>query len=142
MVEESILLSVSAKDVFAKTSCINGAFPHPARAKQLRSGVLTLVGHVDPYCGIMLDETVAAVGGGTVILKLIDLCRSSDELRTGLGILRDLIKDNWAASEEMERIHGFELLSAILRPKMPQLVDITCATIILTILGIDPEKPQ
>jgi hypothetical protein len=52
----------------------------------------------------MLDETVSVVGGGTVILKLIDLCRTPEELRTGLGMLRDLIKDNWAASEEMERI--------------------------------------
>jgi hypothetical protein len=55
----------------------------------------------------MLDQTVAVVGGGSVILKIIDLCRSTEELRVGLGMLRDLIKDDWAASEEMERIREY-----------------------------------
>ena len=95
---------MSAKDVYGTSNCVNGAFPHPARAKQLRNGTLRLAGQVVPFNGTMLDETVSVVGGGTVILKLIDLCRTPEELRTGLGMLRDLIKDNWAASEEMERI--------------------------------------
>ena len=38
-----------------------------------------------------------------MVLKIIDLCQTPEELRAGLGMLRDLIKDNWAASEEMER---------------------------------------
>lgn len=107
IVEESILLSVTAKDVYAGTNCVNGAFPHPARAKQLRNGTVCLVGQVVPFNGVMLDQTVAVVGGGSVILKIIDLCRSTEELRVGLGMLRDLIKDDWAASEEMERIREY-----------------------------------
>lgn len=36
---------------------------------------------------------------------------------------------------------GFDLLAAILRPKMPQLVDVACAKIILSMLGIHVDKP-
>jgi hypothetical protein len=51
-----------------------------------------------------LDESTSCVGGGTVVLKMIDLSLTSEELAATLGILRDLIKDSWSASEEMERI--------------------------------------
>lgn len=36
---------------------------------------------------------------------------------------------------------GFDLLAAILRPKMPQLVDVACAKVILSMLGIHVDKP-
>jgi len=35
---------------------------------------------------------------------MIDLAQTSNELAAALNILRDLIKDSWKASEEMERI--------------------------------------
>lgn len=47
----------------------------------------------------------------------------------------------WAQTAGLP-IDGFELLSAILRPKMPQLVDTTGAGIILSILGIDLTSPR
>ena len=106
--EESILLSLSAKDVEGDT-CLNSAIPHPYRAKQVRNGTLKMVGDVDTHTAMSLDESVACVGGGTVILKTIDLSNSTDELLIGLGLLRDMIRDCWSASEEMERIresHG------------------------------------
>jgi hypothetical protein len=53
---------------------------------------------------------VEAVGGGAVVLKLVDLSQTSEELASALSILRDLIKDSWRASEEMERIREFLLL--------------------------------
>jgi hypothetical protein len=114
--EESILLSFSAKSVFTDEDglehCVNAAVPHPSRARQLRHGHAKLescVEAVSPHC---LDESVGTVGGGTVVLKMVDLARTSDELSTTLAILRDLIRDSWSASEEMERIR--ELLRSIL----------------------------
>lgn len=56
-----------------------------------------------------LDESVSAVGGGVVLLKMIDLSQTKEELATTLGILRDTIKDSWKASEEMERIRELNL---------------------------------
>jgi hypothetical protein len=53
------------------------------------------------------------VGGGAVILKLVDLSQTSEELASALSILRDLIKDSWRASEEMERIREFLLYTHV-----------------------------
>jgi hypothetical protein len=43
-------------------------------------------------------------------LKLVDLSQTPEELASALSILKDLIKDSWRASEEMERIRQFRLL--------------------------------
>jgi hypothetical protein len=56
------------------------------------------------------------------VLKLVDLSQTPEELASALSILRDLIKDSWRASEEMERIRklllpkrGYELMIRWLR---------------------------
>lgn len=36
---------------------------------------------------------------------------------------------------------GFELLAALLRPKMPEVMDIACTKIVLAMLGINMDKP-
>jgi hypothetical protein len=36
---------------------------------------------------------------------------------------------------------GFEILAALLRPKMPLIVDTACTKIILHMLGINMDKP-
>jgi hypothetical protein len=43
------------------------------------------------------------------VLKLVDLSQTPEELASALSILRDLIKDSWRASEELERIREFRL---------------------------------
>ncbi|WRT68074.1 uncharacterized protein IL334_005049 [Kwoniella shivajii] len=140
--EDIILLSLAARDYDPSLgACINAGVPHPVRAKQLRHGTASLVGNVRPFSAVFLDESTTSVGGGLVLLKLIDLSRTKEELTATLGMLRDMIRDSWAASEEMERIHGFDLLAAILRPKMSQLFDEQCAKILLSMLGINMDKP-
>ncbi|WVQ84943.1 hypothetical protein IAT38_007106 [Cryptococcus sp. DSM 104549] len=141
--EESTLLSLSARDYDpAHDVCVNAAVPHPFRARQLRHGTAKLVGNVRPFCAMSLDESVKAVGGGLVVLKMVAMSTSKEELAGTLGVLRDMIRDSWAASEEMERIHGFDLLAAILRPKMSTLVDEQCVKIILSMLGINMDRPN
>jgi hypothetical protein len=103
--EEHILLSLSASDVLpSEETVVNAAVPHPWRARQLRHGLARLHGDIHAFSPCPLDDHVAAVGGGAVILKLIDLSQTSEELASALGIFRDLLKDSWRASEEMERI--------------------------------------
>ena len=106
--EDAILLSLSAKDFVVMEDgpdvCHNAGVPHPYRAKQVKHGMAHLVGNVEVYSAMALDESVACVGGGTVILKMIDLSASTEELAVTLGLMRDMIKDSWSASEEMERI--------------------------------------
>jgi hypothetical protein len=106
--EESILFSFSARDMDADTDLVmNAAIPHPFRAKQLRHGTARLVGNVEACASPGLDEMLESVGGGTVVLKMIDMSKDSDELASTLGIMREVIKECWTASEEMERIREF-----------------------------------
>lgn len=108
--EEHILLSLSASDIqSSEESIVNAAVPHPWRAKQLRHGLAKLHGDVYAFSPIPLDDSVEAVGGGAVVLKLVDLSQTPEELASALSILRDLIKESWRASEEMERIRKFLL---------------------------------
>nr|XP_019045287.1 hypothetical protein I302_05676 [Kwoniella bestiolae CBS 10118]OCF24217.1 hypothetical protein I302_05676 [Kwoniella bestiolae CBS 10118] len=140
--EDIIILSLAARDYDPNLgACINAGVPHPLRARQLRHGTARLVGNVSPFSVTSLDESTTAVGGGLVLLKLVDLSRTKEELTSTLGMFKDMIKDSWSASEEMERIHGFDLLAAILRPKMSQLFDEQCAKILLSMLGINMDKP-
>ncbi|KAL7420576.1 Beige protein-like 1 [Cryptotrichosporon argae] len=146
--EENVVVSLSAKDELAPSDArvspravMNAAVPHITRTRAFRHGVASLTGHVFAHAAAALDENLAAVGGGVVALKLVDMAKTPAELVAALTILRDMMRDSWAASEEMERIHGFELLAAILRPKMVSLVDIDCAKIILSMLGISVDKP-
>nr|XP_019013052.1 uncharacterized protein I206_02549 [Kwoniella pini CBS 10737]OCF51833.1 hypothetical protein I206_02549 [Kwoniella pini CBS 10737] len=141
--EDIIMLSLAARDYDSTLrACINAGIPHPLRAKQLQHGTARLVGNVSPFSATSLDESASAVGGGLVLLKLVDLSQTKEELVSTLGMFKDLIKDSWSASEEMERIHGFDLLAAILRPKMSQLFDEQCAKILLSMLGINMDKPS
>lgn len=44
-------------------------------------------------------------------------------------------------SSGLMQIGGFDLLAAILKPKMSSIMDGECARIVLSILGINLEKP-
>lgn len=103
--EENILLSLSASDLQpSEETVVNAAVPHPWRARQLRHGLAQLRGDVHAFSPQHLDDSVSAVGGGAVILKLVDLSQTPEELYSSLAILREMIRDSWRASEEMERI--------------------------------------
>lgn len=123
--EEIILLSVSARDATPDDCCINAAVPHPFRARQLRHGVLHLVGRVYPYSVRNLDQASSTIGGGTAILQMIDLAQTSEELLATLSIMRDLLKDSWTASEEMERIRVFVFVHPWINADVPQAAS-TC----------------
>lgn len=43
---------------------------------------------------------------------------------------------------KLTSIDGFELLAAILRPKMASMMDIKCTDIIMSILGISMDEPE
>ncbi|WOO83333.1 Beige 1 [Vanrija pseudolonga] len=146
--EENIMLSLCSKDALTGEDgapgsfVLNGAVTHAFFARDVRYGRAKMVDHVFPFATTSMDEAVSTVGGGVVVLKLIDLAEDSEQLATTLTILQDMVRDSWSASEEMERIHGFELLAAILRPKMATIVDLPVARILLGILGVNPDKPQ
>lgn len=109
--EENILFSLAAKDELdsseGKDYVLNGAVPHASRSRDFKFGRAELVGNVELFSTVDFDDSISAAGGCVVILKLVDLARTSEELLTTLSILKDMLKYGWKASEEMERIRGF-----------------------------------
>lgn len=107
--EDNIMFSLCASDVLESLPgeddfVLNGAVPHASRARDFKYGRAKLVGNIFPYAANDLDVTISSVGGGIVALKLVDLAKDSAELNITLGVLWDMLKYSWAASEEMERI--------------------------------------
>lgn len=141
--EDSIAFSLNAKDTFDGDydHVLNAAIPHAARARDFKFGRAELHGAVFPFSTVDLDVGITTVGGAVVALKMIDIARTSQELAQTVQILYDMTKDCWQTSEEMERIHGYELLAAILRPKM-KLVTVECARTLLLICGVDYSKSE
>lgn len=107
--EDNIMFSLAAHDVLPPMAgeedfVLNGAVPHASRARDFKYARAKLVGSVFPYAAPDLDATISSVGGGVVALKLVDLASDAGELRVALGVLWDMLRYSWAASEEMERI--------------------------------------
>ncbi|GMK59712.1 hypothetical protein CspeluHIS016_0803180 [Cutaneotrichosporon spelunceum] len=144
--EDNIMLSLSAADVLppapGEEACVlNGAVPHMSHARDFTYARARLAGSTFPYAVEDMDVVVGSVGGGVLVLKLVDMANTPEELRTALGVLWDMLRYSWSASEEMERIRGYDLLAAILRPKMREMVDTACAESILAFLGVDVHDP-
>lgn len=141
--EDSIVFSLNAKDTFDDDPdhVLNATIPHATRAGDFKFGRAVLHGAVFPFSTVDLDVGITAVGGAVVALKMIDISRTPEELAMTVGILHNLTRDSWQTSEEMERIHGYELLAAILRPKM-KLVNVNCARTLLLIVGVDDQKVE
>lgn len=102
--EENLMFSLCAKDLTDVDHVLNAAVPHSARASAFKNARARLVGSLVAHTSEDLDVSVASVGGGVVILKMIDLAQDASQLATALTILRDMIEHSWSASEEMERI--------------------------------------
>lgn len=141
--EDSIVFSLNAKNKFDHDvdHVLNAAIPHASRAGDFKFGRAVLHGSSFPFSTVDLDIGITTVGGAVVALKMIDIARTPEELAKTVQVLHDMTRDSWQTSEEMERIHGYELLAAILRPKM-KLVNMDCARTLLLIVGVDERKPD
>ena len=58
-----------------------------------------------------------------------------------MSILADGIRTSWQNSEDMERIHGYEILNMTLRKKTT-IVDVECFNVLFEFLGLDFSSPE
>ncbi|KAK2463985.1 hypothetical protein APHAL10511_004036 [Amanita phalloides] len=90
---------------------------------------------------VCLDQALWEVGGPAVALRLVHATNTAHELSRALGVLLDGLKSNWQNSEDMERLHGYEILSGMLRTKA-QLINLTGFETIFEFLGINFRSPE
>lgn len=131
-----------AVNVWPSQLCLNAAIAQPNRALESSSGKAKVEGDVFPVTPTCADIAIGLVGGPAVALKLVQLANTSAELGLTLGILFESIKENWQASEDMERMRGYDILAGLLKSKMNTMVTASIAKTTLAFLGMHPDKPD
>ena len=67
--------------------------------------------------------------------------QTSRDLANALSVLAEGIRTSWQNSEDMERIHGYEILNMTLRNKNA-IVDVECFNVLFEFLGLDFGAPE
>ncbi|KAG8759860.1 hypothetical protein FRC14_004821 [Serendipita sp. 396] len=93
---------------------------------------------VKPQC---LDVSVWKIGGAAIPLRLVEMSQNSHDLANSLAVLFDGLRTSWQNSEDMERIHGYEILSLALRSKI-SIIDIYTFNVVFDFLGVDLSRPE
>ncbi|CCM01781.1 uncharacterized protein FIBRA_03848 [Fibroporia radiculosa] len=88
-----------------------------------------------------LDLAMWRIGGATVALRLVGLSHSAHEVSRALGILVDGLKNSWQNSEDMERLRGYDVLTAFLRAKS-QYINMTGFETLFEFLGFNFRTPD
>lgn len=113
--EDVILLSLSANNVIDQQSgpsnamkVLNAAIPSPVRSADPARSHAVVDGDVSIYTPLSLDEAMFVVGGPAVALKIVELASSPEELQSAVSLLVESVRENWKASEEIERMREFD----------------------------------
>lgn len=141
--EESIMFSWTASHGARDSRIIlNGAFPTPLKTLEQPQTHAIVEGDLFFFSPCSLDMAISSAGGPLVGLMLVNMAGDSSELAASLSILCDTFKESWAASEEMERMHGFDILAGLLRAKMEDMMSVHAFKTLFSSLGISMDKPE
>lgn len=113
--EDVILLSLSANNTASHQNeasdavrILNGAMPSSVRATDPSRSHVVLEGDVSIHTPLALDEAMFVVGGSAVALKIVELASSPEELQSAVSLLVESLRENWKASEEIERMREWK----------------------------------
>ncbi|EGO20076.1 hypothetical protein SERLADRAFT_374121 [Serpula lacrymans var. lacrymans S7.9] len=106
-----------------------------------RSGGFVAEGSVLAVHSRPLDLSLWKIGGVALILRLLDLAKTSHELSRTIGALCDSLRNSWQNSEEIEKLHGYDIVVKILRSKT-SLVNITSFETLFEFLGLNFRSPD
>jgi hypothetical protein len=172
--EEHILFSFSARNtikvepsqqnlqerlLYTQLQVLNAAMPAPEKGLELPSMRATLVGDVFAFQPNCLDQALNAIGGPSSGLRLVESSTSPLQLQLSVTILFELLREQWNASEEMERIRtcfenlpkamsdsffvgGYDILASFLKAKMQELVTPCLAKTLFGFLGVNFDRPE
>ncbi|KZT37329.1 beach-domain-containing protein [Sistotremastrum suecicum HHB10207 ss-3] len=86
-----------------------------------------------PHC---LDDSIWEIGGPVITLRLVEISENSRDLLNSLVLFTQTIQTSWKNSEEVENIHGYEILAKLLRPKVA-LIDMAIFYTLFEFFGIN-----
>jgi hypothetical protein len=118
--EDTILFSLGAQNVVrslhrkpesaeaTKYQVMNAAAPTVAKGLASASGRANVSDGVFWMRGSSLDQAFNVAGGPCAGLHLVELAKSSSQLQLAVSILFNIVKEDWQASEEMEKMRESE----------------------------------
>jgi len=88
---------------------MNAATPTVAKGLATASGRANVSDGVFWMRGCSLDQAFNSAGGPSAGLHLVELANSPSQLQYAVSILFNTVKEDWQASEEMERMRQSEV---------------------------------
>ncbi|CAM0141774.1 unnamed protein product [Umbelopsis sp. WA50703] len=116
---------------------LNAAIPKIKQALQVPGGLAYLSGAPLVVRPPSVDNTLWKIGGFASVLKLVEVSDTPNALYKSIGILFEAIRCSWRNSEDMERLHGYEILAHLLKQKR-DIISINHLESLLHFIGKDP----
>ncbi|CAG8446303.1 7064_t:CDS:10 [Dentiscutata erythropus] len=116
---------------------LNAAVPKVEHALRVPHGLAYM--HGDPVTAVPygMDDSIWKIGGSAVVLRLVERAETTEDLYKTVCTLIELIRFNWRNSEDMERIHGYEILAYLLKQKHGLLTP-DLLNLLLVFVGLNP----
>ncbi|KAG2136966.1 uncharacterized protein EDB93DRAFT_1253823 [Suillus bovinus] len=98
-------------------------------------------GNVFTVCCQSLDLAVWKIGGAALLLRLVALAQTPHELSRALSVFSDCLRNSWQNSDDMERLHGYDILASTLRARN-HLINMTSFETLFEFLGLNFRSPD
>ncbi|KAI9289228.1 hypothetical protein BC943DRAFT_300701 [Umbelopsis sp. AD052] len=115
---------------------LNAAVPKINKALWQPNGLAYLIGSPLVVRPASVDDVLWKVGGFSAVLKLVEVAETPSTLYKTLGILFEAVRCSWRNSEDMERLHGYEILAYLLKQKR-DIIEIDHLERLLSFIGKD-----
>ncbi|KAJ2958896.1 hypothetical protein NQZ79_g5615 [Umbelopsis isabellina] len=115
---------------------LNAAIPKIKQAFQIPGGLANLSGAPLVVRPPSVDNTLWKIGGFASVLKLVEASDTPNALYKSIGILFEAIRCSWRNSEDMERLHGYEILAYLMKQKR-DIISIDHLESLLRFIGKD-----
>ncbi|KAH7912895.1 hypothetical protein BJ138DRAFT_1124827 [Hygrophoropsis aurantiaca] len=87
------------------------------------------------------DLALWKIGGPALVLRLIMFAQTSHELSRVLSVLSDSLRNCWQNCDDMERMHGYDVLANLLQMRS-HLINMTAFETLFELLGLNFRSPD
>ncbi|KAG2346496.1 beach-domain-containing protein [Suillus weaverae] len=129
--------TIRGDSIISDSSIIFRVVPQPHDKK----GQFVTRGDVFTVCCQSLDLAVWRISGAALLLRLVALAQTPHELSRALSVFSDCLRNSWQNSDDMERLHGYDVLASMLRARS-HLINMTSFETLFEFLGLDFRSPD
>lgn len=129
--------AIRGDSIISDSSIIFRVVPQPHNKKDQ----IVTRGDVFTVCCQSLDLAVWRIGGAASLLRLVALAQTSHELSRALSVFSDCLRNSWQNSDDMEGLHGYDVLASTLRARS-HLINMTSFETLFEFLGLNFRSPD